>query len=58
MLLSMNVTEPTAWFEGPPEVRFKPTLQLLIVMDLYVEPTCCQYMTISRTIGVFAVAAY
>lgn len=52
MLLSMKVTEPTAWFEGPPEVRFKPTLQFLIVIDLYVQPTCFQYMTIRQTIGV------
>lgn len=57
MLLSMNVTEPTAWFEGPPEVRFKPTLQFLIVMDLYVQPTCCQYMAIRRVTQLSALAA-
>jgi len=57
MLLSMKVTEPRVWFEGPPEVRFKPTWELLMLMDVYVQPTCCQHMTIRRVPGVFAVAA-
>ena len=33
MVLSMKVTDPTACDDEPPEVMFKPTVQLLIEID-------------------------